>query len=127
MNSDTDVNSRLDLGDLQAIADTIRKLADSCQADPVAILQLLRMLEALHREIREGLFAQSLPNNRQDLYSLLRDIEASGGWPYINRMKLRSLLINLMAEPGNHSDPENSHTCAPIEGFPVSGSPVNHH
>ncbi|MBW4581500.1 MAG: hypothetical protein KME42_18170 [Tildeniella nuda ZEHNDER 1965/U140] len=79
---------------LQSLCDTIRNLASSRQGDSLALLSLLRMLEGLHQEIRDSLFQDSLPDNRQALYSLLKDIEASGGWPYIHRMKLRSLLSN---------------------------------
>jgi hypothetical protein len=39
-----------------------------------------------------------LPDNRQALYSLLRDIEAEGGWPYIERMRLQAFLTNLEQE-----------------------------
>jgi hypothetical protein len=79
---------------LQSLAETIRHLASSQQGDTLALLSLLRTLEGLHQEIRDSLFQDSLPDNRQALYSLLKDIEASGGWPYIHRMKLRSLLSN---------------------------------
>ncbi len=83
---------------LQATATTIRALAQSCQGDSLALVALLRSLEELHREIREGLFQAALPDNRQQLYNLLKDIETEGGWPYIERMKLQSLLANLPAE-----------------------------
>ena len=79
---------------LQVLGDTIRTLASSRQGENLALLALLRMLEGLHQEIRDSLFQDSLPDSRQALYSLLKDIEASGGWPYIHRMKLRSLLSN---------------------------------
>ena len=79
---------------LQSLSDTIRNLASSRKGESLALLSLLRMLEGLHQEIRDSLFQDSLPDNRQALYSLLKDIEASGGWPYIHRMKLRSLLNN---------------------------------
>lgn len=79
---------------LQSIADTIWSLAHDRQGDNLALLSLLRTLEGLHQQIRDSLFQDSLPDNRQALYSLLKDIEASGGWPYIHRMKLRSLLSN---------------------------------
>lgn len=92
MNSGNNYNEQ---GDLQAITDRISAQAAGCQGDPLALLQLLRRLEDLHREIREGLFQESLPDNRQDLYSLVKDIEAQGGWPYINRMKLRDLLVHM--------------------------------
>ena len=60
----------------------------------MALLALLRLLEQCHREICETRFRDALPSNRHTLYTLLRDIEAHGGWPYIQRMKLRTLLAN---------------------------------
>ncbi len=80
---------------LQAITAQIWALAHSHQGDCVSLLALLRALEHLHNEIRENLFQSSLPDNRRALYTFLRDIEESGGWPYIDRMKLQSLLSNL--------------------------------
>ncbi|MCU0547052.1 MAG: hypothetical protein MUE44_33650 [Oscillatoriaceae cyanobacterium Prado104] len=77
---------------LQSLTQEIRTLAESCQGDSLLLLAVLRALESLHREIRDGLFQASLPDNRQALYKLLKDIEAEGGWPYIHRMKLRALL-----------------------------------
>lgn len=80
--------------DLQEIAAAIDQAAQGREGDSVALLALLRLLEQRHREICETLFRDSLPNNRHTLYTLLRDIELHGGWPYIQRMKLRSLLAN---------------------------------
>lgn len=81
--------------ELDAIAAAVRASAQRHQGDGLALLALLRLLESLHREIRDGLFQETLPNNRHSLYALLRDIETEGGWPYIHRMKLQSLLSNL--------------------------------
>ncbi len=80
--------------ELEGIATAVLSLAQSCQGDSLALLALLRKLEELHREIRDGMFQESLPNNRHALYALLRDIEAEGGWPYIERMKLQSFLAD---------------------------------
>ncbi|MGB3649750.1 MAG: hypothetical protein WBA41_00870 [Rivularia sp. (in: cyanobacteria)] len=80
---------------LQEIADLTHEYSALCQGDIVAVLALLRQLEKLHREIRDGIFQKTLPDNRQALYSLLKDIEAEGGWPYIQRMKLLDLMVNL--------------------------------
>lgn len=84
---------------LQAIASAVNNAAQDSQGDSIALLALLRQLEQLHQEIREGAFQQSLPDNRQALYSLLRNIESEGGWPYIERMKLQSFLKHLEQEP----------------------------
>lgn len=78
--------------ELEGIATAVHSLAQSCQGDSLALLALLRKLEELHREIRDGMFQESLPNSRHALHALLRDIEAEGGWPYIERMKLQSFL-----------------------------------
>ncbi|MEB3178238.1 MAG: hypothetical protein VKL59_04245 [Nostocaceae cyanobacterium] len=83
---------------LTEVANAVRSAAASCQGDPLALLMLLRQLEQLHREIRDEAFVASLPDNRQALYSLLKDIEAEGGWPYIERMRLQELFVNLPTE-----------------------------
>lgn len=80
-----------------AIVEAIQQLQQQHQGDAIALLQTLRLLERLHREVVDGPFREALPNNRQALYKLLRDIEAQGGWPYIPRFRLRSLL-NWLAE-----------------------------
>lgn len=87
--------------DLQAIAEAIETAADSRQGDCLALLALLRVLEQMHREIRESLFRDALPTNRQRLYALLKDIELSGGWPHIQRMKLRLLLQKFFEVEGD--------------------------
>jgi hypothetical protein len=76
----------------EVIARLVQQEAIARKGDGLALLSLLRLLEALHRDIRETLFRETLPTSRQDLYALLRDIEANGGWPYIHRMKIRRLL-----------------------------------
>lgn len=100
MNSNQDVESGLFGSELEAIAISVRSLAKTCQGDTLALLAMLRALEDLHREIREGVFQTSLPDNRQALYNLLKDMEEAGGWPYIERMRLRSLLEHLLASNG---------------------------
>ncbi|WP_310429110.1 hypothetical protein [Chamaesiphon sp. VAR_48_metabat_135_sub] len=80
---------------LDRIANEIYDLADRDRTDPLALLQLLRTLEHLHREIQQDYFQSALPNSRQALYTLLRDIEENGGWPYIQRWKLQALFANL--------------------------------
>lgn len=82
--------------DLAAIAQSITEAAKNRQGDCIQLLALLRLLESTHQEVRETVFQASLPDSRQALYSLLRDIETNGGWPYIYRMKLQSLLNNFL-------------------------------
>ncbi|MEO1521861.1 MAG: hypothetical protein AAFU78_13950 [Cyanobacteria bacterium J06633_2] len=73
----------------------INTIAQHHEGDNIALLTLLRTLETAHREICDSFFQDALPKNRQQLYSFLREIEAEGGWPYIPRMKMRSLLRNI--------------------------------
>ncbi len=89
------ITSSILMSDLNEIANEIHQIADRHQADPLALLHLLRTLEQLHREIQQGYFQSALPNSRQSLYTLLRDIEENGGWPYIQRWKLQALFANL--------------------------------
>ncbi|HEY9763213.1 MAG TPA: hypothetical protein V6D07_11860 [Trichocoleus sp.] len=84
--------------DLKDIARLIERAALGRRQDSLELLALLRLLEYVHREVRDNLFRDTLPENRQQLYALLRDIELNGGWPYIQRMKLRSLLERLSLE-----------------------------
>ncbi len=85
---------------LENLADTVKIIAKDYQKDPVELLRLLRTLESLHRHIQEGIFQDALPSNRQALYSLLRDMEENGGWPYIPRMKVESLMSNMSSDDG---------------------------
>ncbi|MEA5616403.1 hypothetical protein VB711_00905 [Cronbergia sp. UHCC 0137] len=93
---------KLPLGDLscklQAIAMAVEDASQECQGDVIALLTLLRQLEKLHKDIRDGVFQDNLPDNRQRLYALLKDIESQGGWPYIERMRLQAFLVNLPIE-----------------------------
>ncbi|MGL5509049.1 MAG: hypothetical protein ACRDB1_05485 [Microcoleaceae cyanobacterium] len=80
--------------DFVSLRELVDSLTASCEGNPLQLLALLRVLEHLHQEVREKDFISSLPNNRQALYALLKDIESQGGWPYIPGVKLRSLLMN---------------------------------
>ncbi|MEA5512176.1 hypothetical protein VB715_20590 [Crocosphaera sp. UHCC 0190] len=77
---------------LQEIILRVQTVAEQCDGDSQALLDLLRTLETLHREIRSNLFEPSLPNTRNALYEFLKEIDESGGWPYIERMKLQAFL-----------------------------------
>jgi hypothetical protein len=87
--------------DLQTITAAVNDAVACCEGDIIALLTLLRQLEKLHRAIVDGVFQESLPVNRQQLYSLLKDIESEGGWPYIERMRLQAFLVNLQPEEDN--------------------------
>ncbi|WP_404790033.1 hypothetical protein [Altericista sp. CCNU0014] len=78
--------------DFRAIEVHLHQLVERSQADPVALLKILRFLEQLHNEVRELHFQPSLPIYRHELYAMLREVEAEGGWPYIPRMQLREIL-----------------------------------
>ncbi|MCL2924741.1 MAG: hypothetical protein MGF17_08970 [Trichodesmium sp. MAG_R04] len=95
MNTNTESESTKKLhSDLQLLVESVKSIAQNHQDDPIAILAILRTLESLHQELREGSFQKALPDNRQLLYDLLKDIEAKGGWPYIPRLRLCYLLEN---------------------------------
>jgi hypothetical protein len=87
-----------------AIAAMTRSLAQAYQGDSINLLAMLRLLENLHQEIRDGLFQEALPENRQELYHLLREIDLSGGWPYIQRMRLEALLNRLRLDSSEEID-----------------------
>lgn len=95
---------------LEAIATAVHDVAKLAEGDTIALLALLRHLEQLHRDIRDSAFQESLPDNRQKLYSLLKDIESEGGWPYIERMRLKAFLGTLPAAAfENDGVEENDH------------------
>jgi hypothetical protein len=77
---------------IEAITTIVQETAERSQGDAIALLALLRALEELHRDICDHHFQAALPDSRQSLYAFLRDIESQGGWPYIPRMKLQTIL-----------------------------------
>lgn len=83
---------------VQKLSTEIYHLAQQNQDDLLFLLSLLRNLEKTHRQIRTEMFETSLPKTRNDLYNLVKDIEEQGGWPYIERMKLQSLLKNIQSD-----------------------------
>ncbi len=102
---ETAANSSEDLVELTQV---VQAAAQSREGDCLALLALLRLLNELHYEIRDTLFREALPDNRQRLYRLLKDIEQEGGWPYIQRTKLVALLENIEesenSPAGNHDN-----------------------
>lgn len=84
---------------LEPALQTLRDLSEQHRGDPECLLVLLRDLEALHRDIQDGAFRESLPENRQKLFRLLKTMERSGGWPYIPRLQLRTFIDMLEQDP----------------------------
>ncbi len=100
--------------DLSQLIEVVHAAAQSRKGDSVKLLALLRLLNELHYEIRDTLFRDALPDNRQHLYRLLKDIEQEGGWPYITRMKLTALLEHIEeANEPDDEEAEKSATAAP--------------
>jgi len=86
----------------QAIEQYVEAVKTDCEGDTTALLALLRTLEGLHRQIFEENFVPSLPNSRQPLYALLREMEAEGGWPYIPKMRIYELIDYLNAQTAEY-------------------------
>ena len=80
-----------DLSELEAISDRLWQLAQDQQGDAASLLQILRVIEIVHKRIRDDLFQPALPTSRHELFNLLRDIETNGGWPHIYRMKINEI------------------------------------
>ena len=86
---------------------SLQQLAQELNGNPEALLDLLRQIEQLHRTVQDGAFRGSLPGDRSQLFSLLQNMERSGGWPYIPRLQLRTFmdLLQLEAEPDAPGEP----------------------
>ncbi len=82
---------------LQPALKTLRELSEQHRDDPESLLLLRPDLEAPHRDIQDGAFRASLPEDRQKLFALLKTKERSGGWPYIPRLQL-STFIDLLEQ-----------------------------
>ena len=80
---------------------SLQQLAQELNGNPEALLDVLRQIEQLHRTVQDGAFRGSLPADRSQLFSLLQNMERSGGWPYIPRLQLRTFidLLQLDAKP----------------------------
>lgn len=103
MTQDRDIQINLD-SLLTDIAKDLFALAEKNQHDNLFLLSLLRHLEQIHRQIRVSYFDSALPQTRNDLYQFVREIEEQGGWPYIERMRLKELLRNLEDNERVNSD-----------------------
>jgi hypothetical protein len=95
---------------LSQLLEGIQRLADELGDQPEALLTLLRRLEQLHRTIQDGPFRSGLPSDRDALFNLLRQMESSGGWPYIPRLQLRTFMDLL--QRGAPSPDDDNHPLA---------------
>ena len=89
---------------LKETSKSLYALAQKHREDSLFLLSLLRDLEKIHRQIRINFFEKGLPQTRNDLYQFVRDIEEKGGWPYIERMRLKDLLSKMEQERQNKSE-----------------------
>lgn len=86
---------------IKELAKQIWDIAEESQENLFAILLILRELETLHRNIRQEMFEPVLPDTRHRLYLLLRHLEEVGGWPYIERMRLKDICAKLILSENN--------------------------
>jgi hemerythrin-like domain-containing protein len=91
---------------LKQTAKDIYVLAEEHHDDRLFLLSLLRDLEQIHRQVRVRYFQAALPETRNDLYRFVKDIEEQGGWPYIERMRLKDLLQNMNRNDSMTDDSE---------------------
>ncbi len=84
--------------ELADVYKTLIELAKERQDDCIGLLELLRFLETLHGQIRDNYYVSSLPENRGELYALLKEMEDRDGWPLLPRTETRSILRRLEVE-----------------------------
>ncbi len=108
MTEDRDTSNIDSDGILKDTAKDICALAENNRGDSLFLLSLLRDLEKIHRQIRVEFFEAALPQTRNDLYQFVREIEEKGGWPYIERMRLKDLLRNINLEKKAESEDAQS-------------------
>ena len=94
--------------ELQRLTENIRQLAEKSKEDILIILLILQELESLHRNIRTEMFEPNLPDTRHRLYLLMKHIEEVGGWPYIERMRIKNLCANLLVEADTSSEAQKN-------------------
>lgn len=92
------INNSAIENELKKSVSEIWNLAEKSQDDIFEVLLILRELELLHRNIRQEMFDPVLPDTRHRLYLLLKHIEEVGGWPYIERMRIKDICAKLLSE-----------------------------
>ncbi|MEM8638183.1 MAG: hypothetical protein AAGG51_05080 [Cyanobacteria bacterium P01_G01_bin.54] len=83
------------LKQLDSLEHQVLGIAQKHPHDCLALLELLRLLNQLHQQVRDEFFYTALPDNRHGLAQVLRNIEETGGWPAIERVRLQAFLANL--------------------------------
>lgn len=101
----TDALSSAQQQRLDTVIAELGSLAGELAGNPEGLLTLLRQLEQLHRTLQDGAFRSSLPADRSALFNLLREMEQSGGWPYIPRLQLRTFMDLLQRDRRDDDHP----------------------
>lgn len=97
------MNSSTIDNELKKLVSDIEDLAQKSQDNIFDVLLILRELELLHRNIRQEMLEPNLPDTRHRLYLLLKHIEEVGGWPYIERMRIKDICQKLISEEQSSS------------------------
>jgi len=92
------INNSAIENELKKLVNEILCLAKKSPDNIFDVLLILRELELLHRAIRQEMLEPNLPDTRHRLYLLLKHIEEVGGWPYIERMKIKDICDKLLSE-----------------------------
>lgn len=94
----TSNNSSSIESEVKKLVTEIQNIAENSQENIFDILLILRELESLHRHIRLEMLEPALPDTRHRLYLLLKHLEEMGGWPYIERMKIKDMCKILLSQ-----------------------------
>lgn len=86
--------------DLQQLRSDIKQAARIREGDCLALLELLRLLEEMHRVVLDEEFQSALPTTRRSLYALLQAIEERGRWPHLPRTQIQMFFKALRDREG---------------------------
>lgn len=95
--------------EVKEICTQIWNLSEKSKDSTLDLVLILREIESVHRQVREQLLDQSLPDTRHRLYIIIKHLEETGGWPYIPRMRLNQLCQYLTTkDSGLDSSPKTN-------------------
>jgi len=100
----TSNNSSSIENEVKKLVTEIQTIAENSQENIFDLLLILRALESLHSHIRQEMFEPALPDTRHRLYLLLKHLEEVGGWPYIERMKIKDMCQTLLSQENKNCD-----------------------